>query len=621
MERSVRRCLEKSPEARFQSASDLAYNLRAISTDPAIGELTPTTMTPSRRRRGLWVVLAAAVLAGALVSGWIALSRSRDVSPARAVPLTAFPGFEYEPAISPDGTHVAFTRPDESGNPEVHVMLVDGGEPAPLGRGSFPAWSPDGHQVALVRHDGQAGHGVHVITLLDRAERRVALTRAGAQGYGLSWSPDGKLLAMIDRPQPGSPTGITLLSLDTGDMRVLTTPPADHDGDSYPRFSPDGLSVAFSRQRIMGESDVFVVPTAGGEPRRLTTGNRADNGLDWTPDGRRIVFSCARSGRVGLFNLWEVPAAGGEPEPLDIGEGGFEPALSRQRARLVYSKGTRSGLDLWRVGGPAAEHGEAPPAPFIASTDYNNYPEYSPDGQRIVFGSHRTGLDQLWICDADGSNASQLTQFEDRRSSVGRWSPDGQRIAFDCWEPDGLDIYVADVNTGFARRLTHDPETEGCVAWSSDGRRLYFCSDRSGRFELYRMPTDGGAQEQLTSSGGTDAQESPDGRFIYFTKTYPMTDSPCGIWRMPVDGGTAVQVSEHGEYRLWQVLQQGICYLNRDVSPPVVELLDFASGDVRRVAVAEHATEWGFAVSPDQRWVLYQRGTGEADIMLVENFR
>ena len=204
-----------------------------------------------------------------------------------------------------------------------------------------------------------------MVSALGGAERQLATTRA-ERGNGLSWSPDGKLLAMIDRESNEDPNSIYLLSLESGESRRLTTPPRGHNGDELPRFSPDGRSLVFVRERTTSLSDIYLVSVEGGEPRRLTTGNHFTAGLDWTSDGRSIVFSANRSGRAGFFSLWRVSVTGGDPEALEIGDQGQWPTLSRQENRLSYAKFDTT-FDIWRVGGPAAPPEDRSAARFISS--------------------------------------------------------------------------------------------------------------------------------------------------------------------------------------------------------------------------------------------------------------
>jgi Tol biopolymer transport system component len=185
-----------------------------------------------------------------------------------------------------------------------------------------------------------------------------------------------------------------------------------------------------------------------------------------------------------------------------------------------------------------------------------------------------------------------------------------------------FDVYIVSATGEVPKRLTTESWDERPQGWSNDGRWFYYRSNRSGSYEVWKMPLEGGEGGeaiQITKNGGARAYESPDGRFLYFGKGL---EGPRGIWRVPVDGGEEVQVLEHAGRNDWAVTQDGIYYVNRETEPgPAFELLEFATGKVRAVTVLDRASIWGFAVSPDKRWILYNQTERVTDIMLVENFR
>ena len=271
----------------------------------------------------------------------------------------------------------------------------------------------------------------------------------------------------------------------------------------------------------------------GRRVRRCAQSLRHDTaGLDWTSDGSSIVFSSSRSGSK---NLWRVSVSGGEPELLEVGEQGQTPTLSRVGKRLSYATGN-SNVNIWRVGGPSARDEEKMATLLIASRWWDNLPQYSPDGRRVAFGSNRSGFQEVWICDSDGSNPRQLTFFDDPTTGAPSWSPDGRQIAFQSPKAGSIDIYVVSATEGFPRRLTTEPWDEMGPSWSRDGGSVYFASNRTGMYELFKISTEGGDAVQLTTNVGSVAIESPLGRFIYFAKSSP-DGGPRGIWRIPADGG------------------------------------------------------------------------------------
>ena len=150
------------------------------------------------------------------------------------------------------------------------------------------------------------------------------------------------------------------------------------------------------------------------------------------------------------------------PERLPfVGEDGLMPVVSRPQpghpARLVY---VRSFADhnIWRSNDSAGAPATSPPVVAIASTRRDAIPALSPDGQRVVFISDRSGETEIWVADAGGSNPIQLTSMG-AIPGYGRWSPDGKTIAFHS-NPDGQgDIFVVPADGGKPRNLTSHPPT------------------------------------------------------------------------------------------------------------------------------------------------------------------
>jgi Tol biopolymer transport system component len=265
---------------------------------------------------------------------------------------------------------------------------------------------------------------------------------------------------------------------------------------------------------------------ASGEPRQLTFDHRRVLGCAWTPDGREIIFS---SNRSGDYALWRIAASGsGQPVRLaSAGEDGFFPSVSRPRAtggsRLAYARAVAD-RDIWRLDVQSGAHTR-----FISSTRDDMAPQYSPDGGKIAFTSVRTGAYEIWVCQSDGSNAQPLTSFRGPSTDRPSWSPDGRRIAFHTRPEGTADIYVVDADGGSLRRLTTEPGDDVAPSWSHDGRWIYFGSNRTGKDQIWRLPAEGGPAVQVTRNGGIYAQESPDGKLLFYTKARGATP----LWKAP----------------------------------------------------------------------------------------
>ena len=175
--------------------------------------------------------------------------------------------------------------------------------------------------------------------------------------------------------------------------------------------------------------------------------------------------------------------------------------------RLVFYR-SLDNADSWRY----QINGDS--EPLIESTDWDGTPQYSPDGQRIAFESNRGTLrTQIWVADAHGAGPTQLT--DKPWASRPQWSPDGRWIAYVARDEDGfLNSYVVDADGGKPRRVTLDLSPTSVPSFSRDGKWIYFSTDRSGRAEVMRVPFGMGPAEPVTTAGGTNALESPDGRTL-----------------------------------------------------------------------------------------------------------
>ena len=520
LDRMVRKCLAKHPDGRWDGAHDVADELRWIADELGIARTTsggmpaPATIATAAggrrrmRRFGLAALTAVMMAALAAAAWWWRFGERPTLSPQRLVHLTSSPGSELSPALSPDGKQVAFQWNGEDGkNWDIYVKLV--GETNALRLttdalvDSNPCWSPDGRRIAFERRGADGRYAILTMSPLGGAEQKLAdLPDLTA---GISWSPDGKWLA-VARGRPSAAekddsAGIFLVPASGGDP-VQVTSPRSPMRDLRPNFSPDGGSLAF--ERSMGSNmagEVFIQPLARdgavtGAPRQITHSGMFIAGLTWHPDGRSVVYAAQRAFMLGY--LYRVSIDGdAPPERIELaGPSAYVPSASPGINRLAFSR-RNTDWDVWRLqpGGVAV--------PVIRSSFSDYGPQLSPDGSRVAFTSNRNGEScEIWTANADGTAPAQLTRGPGRNQGSATWSPDGRWIAFDSQGTDGtVDIYVVESSGGWPRRITSEPSSETLPTWSRDGQWVYFRSDRTGRGEVWRAPSSGGKWEQVTSAG------------------------------------------------------------------------------------------------------------------------
>ncbi len=673
LQRIVRRCLAKDPEKRYQSMKDLALELDDLrheledesephvsrrptltdgaartggghtSTGSAIQSAAGIDEIKAARRRSSAEYLVTQIkghkFGSAFVFALIAIviavvgfgiyrligSSKSHATVLKVVPFTSFAGHKFQPAFSPDGKQIAFAWNGEKGdNVDIYIKLLSEGTPLRLttnpANDRSPTWSPDGRFIAFIRTSPE-GNDLMTIPALGGAERKLT-TYKGVPD--VTWSPDGKHLAIASYDSPDQITNIFLVSAETGEKQKLLTSPNQFNGDSKPEFSPDGQWLAFIRSSNVAVEDIYLVSVSGGEPRRVTSDNQRIDGLDWTADGREIVFSSTRGGPYGL---WRVSISGGAPEALPgVGENAYGPVVSRHGNYLAYVY-RKQDVNIWRAGGPNSTVKNSPPTRLIASTREDLSPAYSPDGKRIAFASDRSGSLEIWICDSEGSNPVQVTNFGSGHNGTPRWSPDGQRIAFDARVTGSSDIYVVTADGGPPRQLTTESSTDVMPVWSKDGRWVFFGSDRGGEWQIWRVPAEGGQAMQVTKGGGYGTVGAKDG-FIYYTRNSgnvaAKKSSEPGVWVVPVDGGEEVRVFDKGRALFLFVTEDGVYRYDAGTTPgPTIEFYSFANKQTTKLVTIEKSKGHGLiTASLDGKWILYcQIDQVDNDIMLVENFQ
>ena len=624
LDRIVRRCLEKTPDRRFQSANDLAFSLETLSTVSMSSSRAAEAAAPVRHAAGTWLPWTAAAMGMvAAAASWL-WNGAREQPEARwnsFTRITESAGEETSPSLSPDGSTVAYAM-RVNGSWDIYSQRVGGRNATPIVNDpqrdeGAPTFSPDGSLIAF--HVSNSLGGIFVAGATGESVRRVT-----DAGFDPAWSPDGKQIAFATEEihDPSSRlSDSTLYVVDAAGG----SPRKAVEGDAVqPSWSPSGERIAYW-SNIGGQRDIYTIAAAGGAPVAVTKDSAIDWSPVWSPDGRFIYFS---SDRGGAMNLWRI-------------------AVEQSTGRV---QGT--------------------PEPVTAGVQASaGLPRFSRDGSRLVFRSRVASINPVVIPFDPTTTRAGAPFALDTRNNIripSDVSRDGKQIAYYSIGERQEDIFVGPPD-GPMRRVTDDPFRDRAPVFTRDGRSLVFYSNRDGKWTPWIIGVDGGGLRQISSppAGAVYVQVSPKGdaivftadssRAVFFAKLastpspaaqlpgattadkylnptgwspdgarlagYLVSNSgrPSGIGVYDLAKHTTTMISEDETDAVkWLADGRRVVYFTKDGAELVV--LDSVSHTrtVVNVRLPGPSTHEMFAIAPDNRAIYYGAARAEADIWIVE---
>jgi serine/threonine protein kinase len=617
--RIVRRCLEKSPEERFHSASDLAFALDSAMADSGASQPSMAAAVPVARTFSPGPILAAAgvVAMVAFAAGWWL----RPTPPPTAPPLVrelTFTGHDQQPAVSPDGRLIAFTS-SRNGVSQIWLRQVNGGSEQPLTEGSDfrPVFSPDNESVTFIRRDGNE-YSAYRVGVLGGQPRKLIEDVAR-----VAWSPDGRSLAFVrGLRDSGGGSSLGLFDLESGQERIIAS--FDERNLIGPSWSDDSRRIAAAKtgtQGAAGDWSLVVIDASAGEVQEVNVGaNVLLSGPTWagndaliyartsstvssSPDPNEIVRHELATGRERTL-LWEpylFPLRGGFPAATTISLLGDD--------RLVFDMfrqvQTIQELDL-RDGSLGA---------LSEALSSDRQPAYSPDGSRLVFTSNRSGNVDLFTYEFASQQLRQLTDHP-ANDWDGAYSPDGESIVWSSDRSGLLEIWMADADGSNPRQVSRDGDNGENPTMTPDGEWIVYSSGNREAPGIYKVRPDGSDSTVLVAGNGIGPMVSYDGRHaLFLTNDAAALVNEVGV--VEVATGNRVDFSIRAQYApespnvafgrsQWMPGDEAIAFVGADSDgQPTVWVQDFVPGRdttaTRRLLEGAEAAGLveSFGVSPD----------------------
>jgi len=488
-----------------------------------------------------WLAVAALGLAAALgTAGYLLQHRATERNAAtELVRLTFDSGLTMNPALSPDGTMVAYAS-DRSGkgNLDIWVQPVGGSGGVRLTQGGVdsyaPAFSPDGRTVAF--RSERAGGGIYTVSARGGEARLVA-----PYGRRPRFSPDGKWIAYWVGTETGDNTGAFMVP-GAGKTYVVSatggTPreiqPA-FAAAGYPTWAPDSRHILFLGNRYPNEyhdatMDWWVTDLDSGEvvgtgacaafkEMRFASPSQAPEA--WTVDGTGVLTSATLA---DTRNIWRVPISltnwkiTGEPQRLTFGTS-MDVQASMAGNHLVFAS-LSAQLDLWSL--PADTDRAEPTGSIQRLTDdafAHTYPAVSPDGSKVAFCLQRSGNRDIWIKDLRTAQEKQVS-LPPGPSFNPNFSPDGETLAYRTSEKGTSVGYAVSLAAGGTQQAVCEDCSD--YGWSSDAKRLALVGKTPARISLLDVAT----KQRIALLEHPryrlwNPRFSPDDRWVAFNATEP----------------------------------------------------------------------------------------------------
>jgi serine/threonine protein kinase/Tol biopolymer transport system component len=611
LQRVVRRCLEKNPEQRFQSASDLAFALEALSdasisglaalpTDGGWWDSGTTTAARTRFRKRVfpWAIAACGLL---LALGYVFRPVTPLVRVGRTLQLTTSGVAARGEPLYTDGPRVYYQSTGPLGTEwQLRQVLLNGDQDAPAGIPSgkyrIRGLSPDDTEFVATLFDAGGQYTVWKIPVAGGSPRRIGDLTAD----DIAWSHDGAWFAC-------NHTNQLLLAKSDGTLSRKLATMTDAVEIDHIRWSPDDRRIRFTVLTATTE-ELWEVRADGGNLHPLHfnwLGNPMERYGEWTPDGRYYIFN---SNREGISNLWALEEKTDwwrrprrDPVQLTAGPVSYYQPVPSRNSKSVLAIGAQPSGELVRYDLQRKSF-----EPFFGSRSLSHL-AFSPDGQWLAYVAYPEGT--LWRARVDGTEQLQLT-FSPFKVGSPRWSADGAHIAFPAAPPGQmLKNYVIPVDGGNPEPFPAEAYSESSPDWIPGRNALTFSRDYGDEHPaLYIYDRQAGRSQKVPNSDGLyGAEWSPDGRSMFAIDA--ATEQ---LMLVDIASGKRTKIAGPAAWPVWSPDSQYI-YFARWGFNWIFRVHVSDGQEEKFLEVPFRLTPWPFTVAPDGSLIML-REHGRFDV-------
>jgi eukaryotic-like serine/threonine-protein kinase len=564
LEHTVKTCLAKDPDERFQSAHDVLLQLKWVaSAGSQAGVPAPVAARRRLHSHGRLVAAVGAAIILTAAAVWsLARPAARPAAPMIRATVSLPAGVEYNPfggsnlAVAPDGSAMVYSAIDGDST-YLRVRPMGGTESTVIPgttAASMPFFSPDGAWIGFweagkLRKVPRAGGAAITICQMNAP-------------LGATWLPDNTMV--FGQPEGG----LMRVSADGGSAEPFTTPAEGESSHRWPSALPDGRGVLYAAlgNDLWSDARIMLQPTDGGASKLLVTGG---SGPRYVASGH-LLYVRARTVFAVPFDLRSQAAGGGarpviEGVMMNDGDGrtsfaasqtglaAYVPATTQHDRRTLVWVRSDGRAEALPVGERAFEHPRiSPDGRYVALTVREEDPDiwvlnlargtltrltfergedespvWTPDSARVTFAASRGSKRETRWRAADGSTPEDVLFETPRHQHLAGWTPDGQTLISEESGASGWDFWTSGLADRTSKPLIQNGFAHAGAAISPNGRWLAYSSNEGGPLQVYVQAYPGpGGRFQISSDGGAEPRWSRDGRTLYYRHSQRMMAVP-----------------------------------------------------------------------------------------------